>query len=153
MVRKIYRRAVFIVVYRKTRNLFGKKIIKYLLLQRKKHWNGWEFPKGGVEPNESLVETARREIFEECGQIGKTLKKYDLSGKYLYSKPLKDRKSFVGQTYVLFSAEVKSLRVKVDTAEHSAYRWCSFAKAVKMLTWSNQIDSLKKVNKDLLNGL
>ena len=42
-----YRKSVFIVVYRKT-----EKGILYLILKRKLHWVGWEFPKGGIEPEE-----------------------------------------------------------------------------------------------------
>ena len=39
-----YRKALFIVAYRMINNN-----IKYLILKRKLHWKGWEFPKGGVE--------------------------------------------------------------------------------------------------------
>jgi ADP-ribose pyrophosphatase YjhB (NUDIX family) len=70
MVKQKYRLAVFIVVYRRTKNFFGNKKIKYLLLKRKKHWVGWEFPKGGVDKGESPRETAIRETKEECGQEG-----------------------------------------------------------------------------------
>ena len=39
-------------------------------MKRKKHWVGWEFPKGGVDKGESPRETAIRETKEECGQEG-----------------------------------------------------------------------------------
>jgi len=47
MAKGKYRKAVFVLLYSKT-----KKWIEYLLLKRKLHWKGWEFPKGKIEPGE-----------------------------------------------------------------------------------------------------
>ncbi len=140
---KKYRRAVFIVVYRRTKGLFGKEKLKFLLLRRRKHWIGWEFPKGGVDKGEKLIDTAKRELFEECGQIGFNFRKYDFSGRYIYDKELRDRKGFFGQTYALFSAEIKDRKVKIDEKEHSRYKWVSFNRALGLLTHENQIKGLK----------
>ena len=40
-----YRKSVFGVAYCKDND--GK--IEYIILKRKKHWKGWEFPKGKIE--------------------------------------------------------------------------------------------------------
>ena len=61
---KKYRPAIFVVVYRIDKH--SNKPL-YLLLKRKKHWKGWEFPKGGVEKGETERETLLRELKEECG--------------------------------------------------------------------------------------
>jgi len=53
-----YRKAIFAVVYAKT----GKGI-EYLILKRKKHWIGWEFVKGKIEPLERKRKTVIREVF------------------------------------------------------------------------------------------
>ena len=66
-----YRKAVFVVTYRKE-----KDKIKYLILKRKLHWKGWEFPKGGVNKDESLLHAVKREIKEETGQSAFNIKKY-----------------------------------------------------------------------------
>jgi len=60
-VKKI-RRAIFIVVYTQT-----KQGIKYLILKRKLHWKGWEFPKGGIKKYELRRFAIRRELKEETG--------------------------------------------------------------------------------------
>ena len=71
-----YRKAVFIVVYRKE-----KDKILYLILKRKLHWKGWEFPKGGTEKREKLVQTLERELKEETGQSAIKIIKFNLNGK------------------------------------------------------------------------
>jgi 8-oxo-dGTP pyrophosphatase MutT (NUDIX family) len=141
-----YRKAVFCVGYAKT-----KKGIRYLLLKRKLHWRGWEFPKGKIEWYEVFKKgkTALREFKEETGlePKRKTLKKQVYWGKYLYKKPLKDRPGKIGQTFSLYSVEVPySKKIKLDKKEHAGFKWVSFKQALKLLTWKNQKDSLKIVD-------
>ncbi|MEM3116368.1 MAG: NUDIX domain-containing protein [Candidatus Pacearchaeota archaeon] len=140
-----YRKAVFIVVYTKTKNK-----IEYLLLKRKLHWRGWEFPKGKIEPGENKIEAVKRELKEETGQIIKSIKKFNYSGGYRYHKILPDRPEIIGQTFTLFAAEVKRGKVKLDKKEHSGYKWTDFKTALKMLKWPNQKKSLKIVNNWLI---
>ncbi|MBU2458817.1 MAG: NUDIX domain-containing protein, partial [Nanoarchaeota archaeon] len=99
MVREKYRKAVFIVAYKKQGEGF-----EYLLLKRKLHWNGWEFPKGAIEFLETKRRAVLRELFEETGlkPVGK-IKKFNYSGKYNYGKVLKDRLNFKGQTFTLYA--------------------------------------------------
>lgn len=42
-----YRQAVFVVTYAEEK---GKTY--YLILKRRHHWKGWEFPKGGINSGE-----------------------------------------------------------------------------------------------------
>lgn len=139
-----YRVGVFIVVYRK-----NGKTINYLLLKRKLHWKGWEFPKGGKKAGESDFDTIKRELKEETGLKFISIQRYGKKGRYKYDKKaLKDR-NFYGQTYVLYSARVKSEKVKIDRREHTTYKWVGFHKAISMLTWMNQKESLYLVNEKL----
>ncbi len=138
-----YRKAVFIVVYRKE-----KDKLLYLLLKRKLHWKGWEFPKGGLENKENEKKAVLRELKEETGQISINILKHKHKGSYRYKKKLKDRK-YKGQTYNLYSAEIKSKKVKIDRKEHSAYIWLDFNKAVKRLRWSNQKKCLRIINREI----
>jgi len=143
---KKYRKAVFVIGYVKT-----KKGIRYILLKRKLHWHGWEFPKGKIEKGEQKIETARRELKEETGHRAMKIKKFNYSGKYLYSKSLPDRLDFKGQTFSLFAAEIKrDGKVSLDKKEHNGHKWVDFSKAVKMVKFPNQKKSLKIVNSWLL---
>lgn len=158
-----YRKGIFVVLFRREKNIFGKKKIKYLLFKRKLHWKGWEFCKGGVEKNEKILDAVKREVFEETGfRINsREIIDFRISGKYKYSKEFKDRPGFVGQSYRLFAVDVsdcvnknkskkgskKSQKVKVDKKEHSSFKWVDFRKAMGMLTFVNQKKSLEKVDK------
>lgn len=144
---KSFRPAVFVVVYSKV-----KDKIEYLLLKRKLHWKGWEFPKGKIETGEKKEQTARREAREETGQRIIKLKKFNFSGKYLYKKKLPDRPNYIGQTFSLFAGEVKKNRVSLDKKEHAGFKWVEFGKAIKMLKWPNQKKSLRIVNSFLENS-
>ncbi len=139
-----YRKAVFIVTYRKE-----KDKVLYLLLKRKLHWKGYEFPKGGVEYGEELSKTVKREIKEETGKTAEDIKRYKISEKYEYPKAYQGRRGVIGQTYELFSAEVKGEKVNIDRMEHSSYIWLEFKKAVKLLRWPNQKKCLTHINERL----
>jgi len=137
-----FRKAVFIVTYART-----KKGIEYLILKRKLHWKGWEFPKGGLNFFETKKGGVKRELREETGLIPIKIKKFKVNGKYKYNKKFSDRKGILGQAYSLYSVEVKKKKVKLDRKEHCDFKWLSFEKAKKKLTWANQRKCLAIVEK------
>ncbi len=139
-----YRKGVFVVTYSRT-----NEGVKYLVLKRKLHWKGWEFPKGGLMKNENEEKGVRREVKEETGKNPLNIKKFDVFGRYKYEKELKDREGVMGQTYSLYSAEIKPGLIKLDKQEHAGYHWLNFEKALKKLTWSNQRKCLKITNRFL----
>jgi 8-oxo-dGTP pyrophosphatase MutT (NUDIX family) len=139
---KKFRNAIFAVAYSKTGNS-----IEYLLLKRKKHWIGWEFPKGGIDLFETKKMAVKREVKEETGLKILNIKKFNISGKYRYKKEYKDRKGIFGQKFSLYAVEVKKGNVKIDKREHSGYEWNQFNKAIKKLTWESQRRCLKIVDK------
>lgn len=138
-----YRKAVFILTYAET-----KKGIEFLILKRKHHWRGWEFPKGGIEKGETQLQAAKRELHEETGRkpVGK-IKKFNYSGRYKYSKALRDRPGYMGQTYSLYAVKVNkgTGKVHLDPLEHSGHRWVSYPEALKRLTWPDQREALRIV--------
>ena len=136
-----YRKAVFIVVYTKT-----NWRIKYLILKRKLHWKGWEFPKGAIEKLETKRMAVKRELKEETGLKPIKITRFKEKGSYKYKKLLKDRPGYRGQTYDLFLAEVGSQDVVLDKVEHSEYMWLPFKVAYKKLKWPNQKKCFNIVN-------
>jgi len=136
-----FRKAVFVVVYSNV-----KDKIEYLILKRKKHWVGWEFPKGGVEFFETRNHAVKREVKEETGLKILKIKKFKVYGKYDYDKKYSDRKGLVGQDFLLYAAEVEKNKVVIDKREHSDFKWMNFKDAEKKLTWKNQKKCLKIVD-------
>jgi 8-oxo-dGTP pyrophosphatase MutT (NUDIX family) len=136
-----YRKGIFLVAYSNE-----NKKIKYLVLKRKLHWKGWEFPKGGIEKNESAKKTIIREMKEETGLKPIIIKKFSASGKYNYDKIYPDRAGFKGQTYQLYAAEVNFGKIKLDKIEHFSYKWLGFRDVLKKLTWPDQKKCLIIVN-------
>ncbi|VVB83717.1 RNA pyrophosphohydrolase [uncultured archaeon] len=136
-----FRKAIFALTYSRNKNK-----IEYLILKRKKHWIGWEFPKGGIEFLETKKMAVRREIKEETGLKILNIKKFNVAGLYKYKKKFPDRKGVVGQKYSLYAVRVKKGNVKIDSREHSGYKWMNFNEAMKKLTWKNQKKCLKIVN-------
>ena len=143
---KKYRPGIFIITYRKE-----KDKILYLILKRKIHWTGWEFPKGGIEKNEDEEKAVYRELCEETGLATNKLISFKEKGKYEYKPKLEDRKEYHGQTWKLYACQVKGSKVRFDKTEHSGYKWLNFKQAEKILTWQNQKKCLKIVNKFLSN--
>ncbi|MBD3247630.1 DUF814 domain-containing protein [Candidatus Pacearchaeota archaeon] len=137
-----YRKALFLLVYSRT-----KKGFEYLILKRKLHWKGWEFPKGGVEDSErDNMKTIKRELKEETGLKPLWVKDFKISGKYKYEKELSDRMGYIGQTYHLYAIKVKKEKPSIDTKEHSKAEWVNYKTAMDRLTWDDQKKCLKKVN-------
>lgn len=139
-----YRKGIFFVVYRKEK---GK--VKYLVLNRKLHWKGWEFPKAGVEREETGEKAVVRELREETGCKAEKITKFNISGKYKYTKEIAERKGYIGQSWKLFAVEVDCGKIKIDRREHKGYKWLNVKDAVKILTWNNQKKCLRIVNKNL----
>jgi len=141
-----YRKGIFIVTYTE------EKKIKYLILKRKLHWSGWEFPKGGKKSSENYEKSVRREIFEETGQRLLKIINLNVNGKYKYPRKIKDRPGIIGQTYKLYAAKIKRNKIEIDKTEHTDYKWVDFKDALKKLTWKDQRKCLKIVNSYLING-
>jgi len=118
--------------------IYKGKESKFLLL---KHRLGhWDFPKGLVEKGETEKETARREVEEETGlkiKIGKKINKV----QYTYTF----KKKLITKEVVFFLAESKNMKVTISP-EHTAFTWAPYLKAMSLLPFKNQKETLKKAN-------
>ncbi len=126
---------------------------EYLLLHRIPSRGGfWQRVTGGVEEKENITEAAKRELIEETKLIPYQLKKIN----YSYSFPIEDKYRHLYPSDVkriieyVFIAYVESQKEPIiDPKEHDQYKWCSFNKALKLLTWRENKEALKRCN-DLL---
>ncbi len=119
------------IVWRKNSNK-----IEFLLL---KHKNGehWAFPKGHVEKNETELETAKREILEETSLSPVIDENFRESVSY---SPKKN----VIKEVVYFSALCESGEFSAQEIEIKKIIWADYDKALKKITFENDIKIFKK---------
>lgn len=117
--------------------------IEYLLLESQNKGHFWGFPKGHVEDNETLKETAEREIKEETQltlPIDTSFKVYTE-----YDLPNGNHKQMT-----LFTADLTANEdIHLQTEEIKNCGWFNYADARKQLTYDNLKQLLDQVNDHL----
>ena len=116
-----------------------KKRILYLLLHYSE--GHWDFPKGHVEGKETHEETAQRETKEETGLDVKIKIGFKEELKYFFKR----EKELIHKTVYFFIGESKTNSVKLSF-EHIGSEWLPYSKALKILTYENSKNVLKKAN-------
>ena len=107
----------------------------------------WEFPKGHVEENESLLEAAKRETEEETGLIinnihpsFKYISRYFITKDYSTGKNLDSPQP---KTVTYFLGKASSMDVQLSF-EHSSFGWFTADEANKKLRFSKKREVLLK---------
>tara|TARA_Y100001934_G_C12245379_1_gene722432 strand:- start:478 stop:936 length:459 start_codon:yes stop_codon:yes gene_type:complete len=124
---------------------YENKNLKFLILKRSKkkiYENLWQGVAGKIEENEFAWQTAIRELKEETGLNPFKMFVVDYVSKF-YEKH-GDRINIVP----VFGIEVKNKNV-VLSDEHCKYKWLSFEKAKKKLSWEGQKKGINQVYKML----
>ena len=126
------------VVYRKNT---GK--IEYLLLESQNKGHFWGFPKGHVEGNETLEETAKREIKEETQFLTPIDTSFHVYTEY--DLPNANRKQMT-----LYTADLtQSEDIHLQAEEIKNCGWFNYADARERLTYNNLKQLLDQVNDHL----
>lgn len=130
----MYRKGVLGVVINKDK--------KFLILYRKLHWRGWEFPKGGINKGEKEDEALSREVEEETGLHVRIICKLSYLITYHYPKDFikKTKTEYKGAHQSVYLAFANG-RVKLSQ-EHSKFRWVSYKEACKLLKHRTQKKAL-----------
>ncbi|MBK9403371.1 MAG: NUDIX domain-containing protein [Ignavibacteria bacterium] len=116
---------------------------KYLIVKHKK--GHWSFAKGHKEKDESSIQTARRELFEEAGikEVEFLAKKILAREKYFFN----DRnKSKVRKVVSYFIAKSGTSKIRIDNKEIINYKWCTLNAADRILTYRQSRKIIKKVD-------
>lgn len=115
---------------------------KFLLIRQNQ--GHWCFPKGHVEDGESEIETAKREILEECG-IDVTFRDgFRVTTSY---SPKVD----VMKEVVYFLADYKSGDITLQKEEVQDSIWCKAGEASALITYDNDRNILMKAIEYLKN--
>ncbi|MDO8428004.1 MAG: bis(5'-nucleosyl)-tetraphosphatase [Candidatus Diapherotrites archaeon] len=104
----------------------------------------WDFPKGHVEQNETLEETALRELEEETG-ISKNqiaiISGFEQSLSYSYNHS--GKKFFKEVTFFLAKTQTQTVKI---SREHINFTWLPFELAYSKLTYENAKNILEKAH-------
>lgn len=133
----------------------------YLVVQKPRKENAWQFPQGGVDEGENPLKAAGRELMEECGT--------DIHVKYLGGRPLGSYKYFfpgdfqrwqekhgteakvwLGAKVSFYYADYIDGEVEVDGEElidHKWLRWDEIQEIVSPSYW-DAIKDLRQVEFD-----
>jgi len=115
-----------------------------VLWARRSSGDGWQFPQGGVESNETLVQAVFRELYEEVGLsrqhvrlVGHTKNwlHYDLPEKYVRSKSSSTIKG-QRQVWFLFQmlGEDKDVSfTKSNYPEFNSWQWVEYWKPLEQI--------------------
>ncbi|PSP45077.1 biotin transporter BioY [Halobacteriales archaeon QH_6_64_20] len=127
------------ILFRDTR---GRR--EYLLLKSRP--GDWEFPKGGVEGDEELQQTAIREVREEAG-IGdfRLLNGFRRDYDYVFQAGGKT----IHKTVHLFVAESFEASAELS-AEHRDLQWRDYEQAINTITQDGPREILREAH-DFLN--
>jgi len=119
---------------------------EYLLLKSRP--GDWEFPKGGVEGQEELQQTAIREVKEEAGIDDFRL----IDGfRQDYDYVFQASGDTIHKTVHLFIA--KSFETSAELSrEHSDHQWRDYEQAINTITQDGPRDVLRDAHEFLNNG-
>ena len=112
----------------------------------------WDFPKGHVEKGESMVDAARREVFEEAGI--KNLKFYPefkQSTQYFFNAAKytgASKKQMTFKKVVFHLAETSENQIKTSF-EHLEGKWLTTEEALEALTFKDAKKILQSANEFL----
>lgn len=99
---------------------------KYLIVKKPRKNHAWQFPQGGVEIGETLLETAERELREECGKTLQVKFVAEKVGEYAYFFPTdfkRHEEEIVGAKVSFFQAEFISGDIVLEEEELEDYKW------------------------------
>lgn len=102
---------------------------RFLLLRA---YSYWDFPKGAVEPGETPLQAAIREVKEEAG-----IHELEFRWGKIYRETEPYNRGKVARYYLaLTHADKVTLAANPETGihEHMEYRWVSYAQALKLVT-------------------
>lgn len=123
--------------------LYNKKTNKFLILEHSFRGGGWwAFPKGGIEKNETHIDTIKREVFEETGITNLEIKDYLYQTNHYYycdSNKIRKTKPFF---YLAITEETNV----VVSEEHLSYKWLDVSEINKYIKPNNLLHILYLAN-------
>lgn len=124
--------------------------LKVLLLERTDFTDAWQSVTGSREGDESLLQTAMREVGEETGIDARhyTLRDWQFSSDFEIYELWRHRYApgVTHNTEHVFSLEVPAeLQVQLAEREHRRYRWVDWNVAAEMVFSPSNADAIRSL--------
>lgn len=136
---------VLIIPFKKENNQ-----IKYGIFKRK-DMSVWQGVAGGGEEGETILQSAKREFYEETGINAKKMIKLD-SRSTIPAFNFKTREFWGKNTYVVdefsFGVEITNEEIKLSE-EHTEYKFVSYEEADQLFKWDSNKTALWELNERL----
>jgi bis(5'-nucleosidyl)-tetraphosphatase len=130
-------RSAGIIVFRRA----GDECLFLLILSRLTKRPLWEFPKGGVDEGETVLQAAMRELFEETG-IRDTevtlIPEFQRTEDYRFTSGRSDSRSLIHKQVTYFLGETAKADITLSAKESSEFAWLNFADAAKRLRYKER---------------
>jgi bis(5'-nucleosidyl)-tetraphosphatase len=130
-------RSAGVIVFRRE----GTECKVLLVLSRLTKRPLWEFPKGGVDEGETVLQAALRELFEETGLTEADIRMvpdFQRTEDYRFTSGRTDNRSMIHKQVTYFLAQTDKAEVVLSAEESSEYAWLGLADAAKRLRYKER---------------
>lgn len=139
---------VLVFLHRKNNDKY-----EYCIFYRKKD-KFWQGLSGGVEDNEELADTVKREVYEETGiKVNNVIKLDTISS--IPGINVNKNFNYKNNIYVVyeyaFGININDEDIKLSD-EHEEYRWVNYEEAIKLLKYDSNKTALFELNERLIHN-
>jgi 8-oxo-dGTP pyrophosphatase MutT (NUDIX family) len=107
----------------------------------------WEFPKGGVDEGETLLQTALRELTEETGIGAESVELvpgFEWRESYRFTSGRETERTLIQKDVTYFLAETTVVDVTLAVSELSEYAWLELEEATRRIKYPERRKMLKE---------